>query len=146
MEINAETLIAIAGLFIGGGSGAFFTWHWQRKKAEAEAKQAESLAAKEMQDMYQQLVADVKSDRNDQRTYIEELKEDRNHLRDERNELRDRLDKTDEDIRALKRDVARNGRKMESMLPFLCADLSCPHRQRVTVTESEVVANKKNDD
>lgn len=135
MEISIDTLIAIAGLFLGGGGGAFFTWRWQRKKAEAEAEAAEATAAKEMQDMYQQLIEDVKKDRADQREYIEELKADRNHLRQERNDLRDRQDKTDETVRNLQREVARNGRMVEAMRPFLCARLGCELRQRVTNLE-----------
>lgn len=48
MEISLDTIIAILGLFIGGGSGAFFTWRWQRRKAKAEAKTAEADTAKEL--------------------------------------------------------------------------------------------------
>ena len=59
MEITVDTIIAILGLFIGGGGGAFFTWRWQRKKAKAEAENAEIDAAKELQDMYQQMLADA---------------------------------------------------------------------------------------
>ena len=59
MEINIDTIIAILGLFIGGGSGAFFTWRYQRKKAKAEAVTAEADAAKELQDVYQQLITDI---------------------------------------------------------------------------------------
>ena len=55
MDISLDSIIALAGLFIGGGGGAFFTWRWQRKKAEADA-------AKDVQDVYQQMVADVKAD------------------------------------------------------------------------------------
>lgn len=146
MEITFDNLISILTLLLGGGGiGVFFTWKYigRKSKAEAEqaeagAKQAEVTAAKEMQDMYQQLIDDVKKDREDQRNYIEELRTDRNHLRSDRDELRRRLDKTDEDIIALKRDVARYGRQVESMRPFMCGDLSCPHRQRVAISDAEV--------
>ena len=67
MEFSIDTLIALLGLFIGGGGGAFFTWRWQRKKAKAEAKTAEADAAKELQDVYQQLISDIKTDREEQK-------------------------------------------------------------------------------
>lgn len=127
MEISLDTMIALAGLLLGGGGGAFFTWRWQRAKAKAEAKEAEAQAesaevsaAKEMQDVYQQLIADIKSDREEQKAYIQELKEDRRHLREDRDELRERQDKLEEQVRTLQRDVDRNGRMVECMRPFLC--------------------------
>ena len=123
MEFSIDTLLGILGLFIGGGGGAFFTWRWQRKKAQAEAETAEATAAKEMQDMYQQLIRDVKEDRADQRTYIDELKADRNHYKEERNMMRDRLDSMDDRIRGLQREV-------DALRPFVCTDLSCKLRQR----------------
>ena len=75
MEITIDTLISVASLLIGGGGGAFFTWRWQRKKAKAEAVTAEADAAKELQDVYQQLINDIKTDRDEQKAYINELKE-----------------------------------------------------------------------
>lgn len=61
----------------GGGLGYFFSWRYNRRKEKAEVEQAETTAAKEMQDMYQQLIEDVKRDRDEQKAYIVELKEDR---------------------------------------------------------------------
>ena len=122
MEINIDTIIAILGLFIGGGSGAFFTWRYQRKKAKAEAVTAEADAAKELQDVYQQLITDIKTDRDEQKAYINELKEDRNHLRKDRDDLRKRQDDLEQQVRSLQKDVARNGRMVECMRPFLCGN------------------------
>ena len=47
MEITLEAIISLIGLFVGGGGGAFFTWRYMRRKAKAEAIQAEIEAAKE---------------------------------------------------------------------------------------------------
>ena len=133
-------LISIIGLLAGGGGiGFFFTWRYARRKEAAEAEQAETSAAKEVQDVYQQLINDVKADRQEQREYIDELKQDRQHLREERDELRQRIDKTDETVRNLQRIVARNSRLVESMRPFLCSKLGCKLRQRVTISEGEVI-------
>ena len=51
MEITFESITNILSLLLGGSGGAIFTWYWQRRKAKAEANQAEVSAAKEMQDM-----------------------------------------------------------------------------------------------
>lgn len=116
----------------------------EKRKAEAEAESAETAATKEVQDVYQQLIADVKADREEQRQYIMELKEDRKHLRDERDELLARIDKTDDTVRQLQRDVARNGRMVESMRPFMCGRVRCPNRISVTISDTGVV-NADND-
>lgn len=160
MEFTSETIISFVTLLLGGGGiGAILTWRYQRKKAKAEAEQAEAeakqkeaeaekakfeaiqsaaTATKEIQDSYQQLLADMKTDREEQKTYINELKEDRRHLRDERDELRGRQDKLEEVVRGLQRDVARNGRMVEMMRPFLCGREKCPHRVAVVVSADGV--------
>jgi chromosome segregation ATPase len=135
MEVTLDTILGILGLFIGGGGGAFFTWRWQRKKAKAEAKTAEADAAKELQDVYQQLVQDIKTDRDEQKAYIQELKEDRSHLRKDRDDLRKRQDELEEQVRGLQREVARNGRMVANMRPFLCGLLACKNRTPVTISE-----------
>ena len=89
---SIDTFINIASLLGGGGIGGFLTWKYTRRTKEAEAEQAETTAAKEVQDVYQQLINDVKADREEQKTYISELKEDRRHLREERDDLRNRQD------------------------------------------------------
>lgn len=165
MEISLSDIITLLTLLLsGGGIGVFFTWQYQRKKAKAEAEQAEAeakqkeaeaekakyeaihsaaSATKEIQDSYQQLLADMKADREEQRSYAEEqkqyiaeLKEDRKHLRHERDELRDRQDKLEEDVRLLKADVARNGRMVEAMRPFLCGREDCAIRVPVAALEN----------
>ena len=134
MEINIDTIIAILGLFIGGGSGAFLTWRYQRKKEKAEAVKAEADAAKELQDVYQQLITDIKTDRDEQKAYINELKEDRNHLRKDRDDLRKRQDDLEQQVRSLQKDVARNGRMVECMRPFLCGKSGCKDRMPVNIS------------
>lgn len=135
MEITLESIIGILGLLLGGGCGGFFTWRWQRKKAKAEAKTAEADAAKELQDVYQQLIADIKTDRDEQKAYIQELKEDRSHLRRDRDDLRKRQDELEEQVRTLQRNVARYGRQLEWMRPLLCGREGCAIRVPVTVSQ-----------
>ena len=135
MEITLDSLISLLGLFIGGGGGAFFTWRFMRRKAKAEAVTAEVDAAKDLQDMYQQMLSDAKADREDRKQQMNELRQERDHYKQDRNELRDRLDKMDDKFRELQREVARNGRQIENMRPFLCADMKCLKRQFVEMID-----------
>lgn len=147
MEITLEAIISLVGLLLGGGGGAFFTWRYMRRKAKAEAEQAETEAQKEKQDYYQQLLEDLKTDREDRKAQNDELRAERDHYKQERNELRDRLDQIDEQVRKMRneyskekaeqdRKIAQLGRRVELMRPFMCADLKCKKRQLVTTLES----------
>ena len=137
MEITIDTIISLAGLFIGGGGGAFFTWRYMRRKAKAEAQTEEVNMAKAVQDAYQQMLQDKENDLEDRKKVIQELREERDHYKNDRNELRDRVGKMEDTVLELKREVARNGRMVESMRPFLCYDMKCKKRVRVQVSECE---------
>ena len=154
MEITLDSIISILGLFIGGGGGAFFTWRFMRRKAKAEAVTAEVDAAKDMQDMYQQMLEDAKRDREDRREQVEELRADRDHYKQERNELRDRMEKlmhsfmewrveADNDRSKMKMDIAKLGRKVETMVPFMCGNLTCKDRQRVVLADDGTLKTKR---
>jgi len=153
-----DSFIRLLELLAGGVLGVLLTLRYQRRKAAAEAKTAEAdaekanaeahgaeaSAAKELQDVYQQLINDIKADREEQKAYIGELKEDRQHLREENIDLRNRVDSTDEMVRQLQRDVARNGRMVEAMRPFLCGRTECRNRQSISITESGDVRQSRN--
>ena len=140
MEISISDILNIAGWLIGGGSiGGVLTWRWTRRKEKAEAQTAEVNMAKEVQDIYQQALKDKDEEVADKNRIINELREERDHFRQDRNELRKRLDKTDETIRNLQKDVARNGRMVEAMRPFMCADLGCKMRKRVVLSADGAV-------
>lgn len=144
MEISIETIVSIIGLLAGGGGiGGWLTFRYTRRKEKAEAESAETTATKEVQDVYQQLISDVKADRDEQRQYISELKDDRRHLREERDELRDRIDKTDETVRQLQKEVARNCRMVEGLRPFMCGLLGCKDRKPVTISADGEVKPKR---
>ena len=157
MEITLEAIISLIGLFIGGGGGAFFTWRYLRRKAKAEAVTAEVDAAKDMQDMYQQMLEDAKKDREDRREQVEELRADRDHYKAERNELRDKMEQltrsfmdwrleADNDRSKMKMDIAKLGRKVETMVPFMCGNLTCKERQRVVLSDDGTIKQQKKKD
>ena len=165
MEISLEAIISLLGLLLSGGSiGGFLFWRQMRKKAIAEAKLAEAEAKlkevevkkaevetdKEWQDYYQQLAKDLAEDREDRKKQNDELRAERDHYKNERNEYRESLTKLAEEFRefrrksedemdSLKRTQARQGRQIEAMRPFMCGDLRCVNRQRVTTLDAEAL-------
>ena len=152
-----DAIISLLGLFVGGGGGAFFTWRYLRRKAKAEAVTAEIDATKDMQDMYQQMLEDAKRDREDRREQVEELRADRDHYKQERNELRDKMEQltrsfmdwrieADNDRSKMKMDIAKLGRKVETMVPFMCGNLTCKDRQRVVLSEDGTIKQQKKKD
>ena len=161
MDITLESIIGILGLFIGGGGGAFFTWRWQRVKAKAEAKEKEAEAksaevdmAQKVQDTYQQILDDKQKEVEDNHRLIAELREDRDHYKQGYIEFRDQLDKLQKEFRTfrneteeqraqMKRDIARNGRQLECLRPFLCGREDCALRVPVTISEDGEVKTKR---
>ena len=157
MEITLDSILSLLGLFVGGSGGAFFTWRYLRRKAKAEAVTAEIDATKDMQDMYQQMLEDAKKDREDRREQVEELRADRDHYKQERNELRDKMEQltrsfmdwrieADNDRSKMKMDIAKLGRKVETMVPFMCGNLTCKDRQRVVLSEDGTIKQQKKKD
>ena len=154
MEITLDSIISILGLFIGGGGGAFFMWRYQRKKAKAEAETAEVDTVKSMQEAYDKMFQQVNNYLDDATKKVEGLRQERDHYKAERDDTREQFDKfnknvmewkrnTDNTIDELRRQVARNGRQLEAMRPFMCGDLTCKFRQRVTISEEGVVKSAK---
>ena len=109
MEITFDTILSIATLLLGGGGIGAF-FTWRYVRREAAAKAKEK-----------------------------ELRTDRDHYRDGYIEMRNRLDKTDENVRGLQREVARYGRVVDGLRPFLCYDTKCKKRQRVPQSQCEGV-------
>ena len=121
----------------------------EAERAKFEAMQANAQLIKDIQGSYQQLASDLKTNldtqqeyNEEQKQYIAELKEDRSHLRQERDELRTQLEQltqkmtewkqsSDERIRLLQEQVARNGRQIECMRPLLCGRQNCADRKAI---------------
>lgn len=130
-----EFILAIATLVLG--TGWLFTYRAYKRKANGEAAQSEAEGWKAMQDVYQQTIADLKA-------YAEDVRKDRNHLledrdkyREENEEMREKINKLDEEISDLKKDLARQGRKIEALTPFLCGVVGCMNRSKVDLHETE---------
>lgn len=136
--MTVEVIISIIGA-IGGWELIRYVLNLRtnRRKEDAEADSAENSATKEMQDAYQRFIEDATQKVDEQRVYINELKESRKQLRDECEDLRKRIDDNEKLMRQLQREVARNGRMVENLRPFVCANLACRKRQPVTISVAE---------
>lgn len=141
-----DSITNILSLLFGGSVISIVTWRFARRKAYAEAKQAEAEARKaeaeaqqEKQNYYQQIIDDIAKDRD----YYKQAYQD---MRDRTDKLAKsvtdwKLESEDERMN-LKRDVMRLGRKVDAMTPFMCGDLGCRLRQRVTISAEGVIDTK----
>lgn len=160
MEITLDSIIGILGLLFGGGAlGGIFTWRWQRAKAKAEAKEKEAEAksaevdmAQKVQDTYQEMLEYKQKEVEDNHRLIAELREDRDHYKQGYVEFRDQVEKlqkefrefkntTEDERNKMKRDIARNGRQLERLSPFLCGREGCAIRVPVIVSPTGEIEN-----
>jgi chromosome segregation ATPase len=86
-----DSISNILSLLFGGSVISIFTWKIARRKANAEATQAEIEAAKAKQDYYQQM--------------MEDLSKDRDYWKHSYEEMRDIIRKYDERIAELEQNV-----------------------------------------
>ena len=125
-------------MFLGGGW--FVYYRANKKKAQGEATQAEAEGWKGMQELYQKTIADFDG-------YCEDMRKERSVLKTENNEMREKYKKMDDEILVLKRQISRQGRKIEALSPFLCNVVGCLNRKRVNVgaiqSDDEVSSNNE---
>ena len=124
-------LLGILGLIFGGASAWLFTFKAMRRKADGESQQVVADSWKSVQDVYQQTIDDLNK-------YCEDIRHDRSvihdenvKLREENAKLREKYNDMEEQIMELRKELARQGRKLESMLPFTCGLAACANRSRV---------------
>ena len=147
MEITFDSIISIITLLIGGGSlGGLLVWRWTKRKAAAEAKSAEVDMAQKVQDTYQQILDDKQKEVDDNHRLIAELRADRDHYKQGYLEFREQVEQlqkdfskfrreTEDERDKMKRDIARNGRQLECLRPFLCGREDCALRVPVTISQ-----------
>ena len=128
-------IVSIVTLLLGGSIGWLFTIRAMRRKADGEAQQVVADSWKSVQDVYQQTIADLNG-------YCEDIRKDRNQLRADRDQhreenarLREKYIDMEEQIMELKKIVARQGRKIEALTPFLCGVVGCLNRSKVEIME-----------
>jgi predicted RNase H-like nuclease (RuvC/YqgF family) len=103
------------------------------------------------------MLEDKQKEVDDNHRLIAELREDRDHYKQGYMEFRDKLDKLDNEFRKfrneteeqrtqMKRDIARNGRQLECLRPFLCGREDCALRVPVTISQVGEISKPDNKD
>ena len=139
-----DFILAAATTIMGGGW--IFTYRAYKRKNDGEAAQAEADGWKSQQDVYQQTIEDlkascayIKEDRNLLREENKQLLGENKQLREKYNDLeRQILDMKSEyqiQMCELRKEIAKQGRKIEGLLPFTCGLAGCPNRSRVEIVE-----------
>lgn len=121
MGIVFEIIAPILTLVAGGGW--FITYRAYKRGANGEATQKEAEGWKSIQDLYQQTIEDFK-------TYSNDMRQERSVLKQENKEMRDKYNQIVEEILILKKQLSRQGRKIEALTPFLCSIIGCKKRRR----------------
>lgn len=135
-----EFILSFTTLILG--TGWLFTWRSHKRSEEAKARQEEEKANQEkatakqqeadafkaMQDTYQQTLEDVNKTLNEVRAERDHYKDERNELRKDNHEMRVRQDE-------LESKVARLGRRLDCLSPFLCGRAGCMNRTKVSLME-----------
>lgn len=121
MGIVFEIIAPILTLVAGGGW--FITYRAYKRGANGEATQKEAEGWKSIQDLYQQTIEDFK-------TYSRDMRQERSVLKQENKEMRDKYNQIVEEILILKKQLSRQGRKIEALTPFLCSIIGCKKRRR----------------
>ena len=114
-------ILGILGLLVGGGISWIFTVKAIKRKADGESQLVVADSWKSVQDVYQQTIEDLNK-------YCEDIRKDRNNLREER-------DQHKQETENMRKAIARQGRKIEALSPFLCGVVGCINRTKVELKE-----------
>lgn len=104
----------IITIFLGGGW--FIYYKSNKKKAEGEAVQSEATGWEAQQRVYQHTIEDLEKSCEFIRSDRDLLRKENEELRKENIELRKRVGELEANILDLKREVARNGRRIEAIV------------------------------
>lgn len=114
-------ITTILTLLAGGG---WFVYYRANKRIKyGQATQSEAEGWKAMQDLYQQTIEDFK-------VYSNDMRQERTVLKKENDDMREKYNHIVEEILILKKQLSRQGRKLEALSPFLCSVVGCRNRKR----------------
>ena len=127
-----EYLNIILGILtLVAGGGWFVNWNAARRKSNGEAIQAEAEGWKVQQDVYQKTIEDLERYNDMYRKYNTTLIEENTEIRNKCNELM----KVQYDQQ---REIARLGRRIDGITPFLCGRVGCSMRVLVDLKKEEL--------
>lgn len=114
-EFLTDNLGILISALVTGSLTWVATIKWTRKQAEADAMES-------VQNVYQELIDDLKKERED-------LKRDREELKHENQSLREELRSFHGRMGELELKCNENNRRIEQMMPYLCYCKNCPNRK-----------------
>lgn len=118
------------------GTGWIFTYRAYKKKSDGEATQAEAEGWKAQQDVYQQTIEDLNNVCEKIRKDRDLLMEENTELREENRKLREKYNQLENDIIDMRRDIAKQGRRLESLFPYVCGlAQTCKNRTTVEIQD-----------
>lgn len=130
------TNIILSILTLVCGGGWFVNWKAARRKTNGEATVAEADGWKAQQDVYQQTIADMEKFNDMYRKYNTALIEENTELRKNYS----RLVKVQDDQQ---REIARLGRRVDVLSPFMCGSVGCQNRIRVDLKDEDLKNEKE---
>ena len=130
-----DLLLSIATLVMGGGW--VFTYRAYKREADGRATQSEAEGWAKMQEVYQKHIEDI-SEITDKVREERDIEIERNEkLRHEYDEMRAKYNELENQILDLRKELNRQGRKLEVILPFTCSVAGCSNRTRVELQEQD---------
>lgn len=108
-----EFVLGIATLVLG--TGWLFTYRAYKKRNEGEATQAEAGGWEAQQRVYQNTIADLEKSCEFIRNDRDLLRKENEELRKENLELRNKINKLETTILEIRKEMARQGRRIESL-------------------------------
>ena len=131
-----EFILAIATLILG--TGWLFTWRAHKRQENAKARQSELEATKTEQDMYQEMLTDVREHNEVLRKFNREISAECEQLRTRIAENEKRIREQDEKIReqdgklsAQENKIATLEHRLELMTDMMCGKSNCQQRTKV---------------
>lgn len=136
--MQQEIIIIIITAVCSGSMGWLFTLRWTRKKAESEALSS-------VQDIYQEIITDLKTDRSDLNAENRRLREENTSLRTDISDLRDNQEKLRKTQTRQQIAIDRQQRLVMAMAPKLCSVEGCQKRELMPLPsiEEEETDNKQ---
>lgn len=122
MDTMREVLILILTSLASGGLAWIFTLKFTRQQAKADAM-------KSVQDIYQELITDLKTELSELSVENKQLKEQNTQLLKEQNsELLERHSRMLEKLSTVETMALSNSKNIGKMLPMVCGRVDCGKR------------------
>lgn len=124
-----DHIFQLIGCLVSAAASGGLTWIATLKFVR---RQANADAMKSVQDVYQELVEDIKKDREELRDETKTLHDSYEEKTRELGESVKRITELEKRVATNKRKIAAQDEQIQAMSPLVCTVLSCPNRRRDT--------------